>query len=204
MMTVFVTAIPNKTVALRWNEPKNGTVEKIWVLSSSDVGFRSSNFSMILTRNMLIYFRFSGSGLKNHIFWSEIGSGFWEPCSTLPHKILGSSPPHPPNKFLDPPAWLEMGGSETQRVECKTADESQIQVSLPGCWSGMRCEKSQLDKNCRHLGRADVMRLGASPPSLIFLPHSQISSSAKMAAIIIQWLFLCPIRNRQPLRLLRG
>ena len=22
-------------------------------------------------------------GLKNHIFWSEIGSGFWKPCSTI-------------------------------------------------------------------------------------------------------------------------
>ena len=39
---------------------------------------------MILTRNMFIYFRFLGSGLKrglkrglkNNIFWSEIGSGF--------------------------------------------------------------------------------------------------------------------------------
>ena len=32
--------------------------------------------------------RFSGSGLKrglkNHIFWSEIGSAFWEPCGTPP------------------------------------------------------------------------------------------------------------------------
>ena len=39
----------------------------------------------------------SGSGLKrgmkNHIFWSEIGSGFWEPCGTPPPKILGSSLP---------------------------------------------------------------------------------------------------------------
>ena len=28
---------------------------------------------------------------KNHIFWSEIGSGFWEPCGTPLPKILGSS-----------------------------------------------------------------------------------------------------------------
>ena len=42
-------------------------------------------------------YRFSGSGLKrgmkNNIFWSEIGSGFWEPCDTPPPKILGISPP---------------------------------------------------------------------------------------------------------------
>ena len=42
---------------------------------------------MILTRNMLIYFRFSRSGLKRgmkyHIFWSEIaGQGFKNRCGT--------------------------------------------------------------------------------------------------------------------------
>ena len=41
-------------------------------------------------------YRLSGSGLKrglkNHIFWSEIGSGFWEPCGTPPPKILKSTP----------------------------------------------------------------------------------------------------------------
>ena len=40
--------------------------------------------------------RFSGSGLKwgmkNKIFWSKIGSGFREPCSTPPPNILGSTP----------------------------------------------------------------------------------------------------------------
>ena len=30
--------------------------------------------------------------MKNHIFWSEIGSGFWEPCGTPPPKMLGSTP----------------------------------------------------------------------------------------------------------------
>ena len=42
-------------------------------------------------------YRFSGSGLKrglkNHIFWSEIGPGFWKPCCASPTKILGSTPP---------------------------------------------------------------------------------------------------------------
>ena len=42
-------------------------------------------------------YRFSGSGLKrglkNHTFWSEIGSGFWEPCGTPPPKMLGSTSP---------------------------------------------------------------------------------------------------------------
>ena len=28
-------------------------------------------------------------GMKNHIFWSEIGSGFWEPCGTPPPKSSG-------------------------------------------------------------------------------------------------------------------
>ena len=41
-------------------------------------------------------YRFSGSGLKrgmkNNIFWSEIGSGFWEPCSTPLPTIFGSTP----------------------------------------------------------------------------------------------------------------
>ena len=27
-----------------------------------------------------------------HIFWSEIGTGFWGPCGTPPPKILGSTP----------------------------------------------------------------------------------------------------------------
>ena len=40
-------------------------------------------------------YRFSGSGLKrgmkNNIFWFEIGSGFWEPWGTPRPKILGST-----------------------------------------------------------------------------------------------------------------
>ena len=35
-------------------------------------------------------------GMKNHIFWSEIGSRFWEPCGTPLPKIL--STPSPPSK----------------------------------------------------------------------------------------------------------
>ena len=30
-------------------------------------------------------------GMKNHIFWSEIGSEFWETCGTPPSKILEST-----------------------------------------------------------------------------------------------------------------
>ena len=41
-------------------------------------------------------YRFLGSGLKrgmkNHIFWSKIGSGFWEPCGTPLPKSFGSIP----------------------------------------------------------------------------------------------------------------
>ena len=37
-------------------------------------------------------FQISRSGMKNHLFWSEIGSGFWEPCGTPPSKIFGSTP----------------------------------------------------------------------------------------------------------------
>ena len=46
---------------------------------------------MILTRNMFIYFRFSGSGLKrglkNNIFWSEMGQGF-ENRAAHPYPLL--------------------------------------------------------------------------------------------------------------------
>ena len=51
--------------------------------------------SNVKTRSEMGY-RFSGSGLKrglkNNIFWSEIGSGFWEPCGTPLPKFLGSTP----------------------------------------------------------------------------------------------------------------
>ena len=40
-------------------------------------------------------------GMENNIVWSEIGSGFWEPCGTPPTKILGSATPPPPS--LPPP-----------------------------------------------------------------------------------------------------
>ena len=33
------------------------------------------------------------TGVKNNIFWSEIGSGFEEPGDTPPQGILGVSPP---------------------------------------------------------------------------------------------------------------
>ena len=32
-------------------------------------------------------------GVKNEIFWSEIGSGFWEPCGTPPPRIPRNTPP---------------------------------------------------------------------------------------------------------------
>ena len=31
-------------------------------------------------------------GVKNDIFWSEIGSGFWEPCGTPPPRIPRNTP----------------------------------------------------------------------------------------------------------------
>ena len=40
-------------------------------------------------------------GMENNIVWSEIGSGFWEPCGTPPTKIFGSATPPPPS--LPPP-----------------------------------------------------------------------------------------------------
>ena len=35
-------------------------------------------------------------GVKNGIFWSEIGSGYGEPGGTLPPRIPGSIPLSPP------------------------------------------------------------------------------------------------------------
>ena len=32
-------------------------------------------------------------GVKNDIFWSEIGSGFWGPCGTPPQRIPRNTPP---------------------------------------------------------------------------------------------------------------
>ena len=58
--------------------------------------------SNIKTRSEMGY-RFSGWGLKrvwkNHICWSEIGSGLWGPCGTPPPNILGSTLPPPPVSF---------------------------------------------------------------------------------------------------------
>ena len=66
-------------------------------------------------------YRFSGSGLKrglkNNIFWSEIGSGFWEPCGTPPPKMLGSTPP-------------SYTGSE---VFCPTPSSHPFFHSIPAC-----------------------------------------------------------------------
>ena len=35
-------------------------------------------------------------GIENHTFWSEVGSGFWEPCSTPHPKCWGVPPPSSP------------------------------------------------------------------------------------------------------------
>ena len=67
-----------------------------WCIVQTEASPRKSG-SNVKTRSEMGN-RFSGSGLKNQIFWSEIGSGFWEPCSTPPPKTLGSTPlptPHP-------------------------------------------------------------------------------------------------------------
>ena len=51
-------------------------------------------------------YRFSGSGLerglKNHIFWSEIGSGFWEPCGTGLTQTFGEYPSPTPSHPAGP------------------------------------------------------------------------------------------------------
>ena len=63
--------------------------------------------------------RFSGSdlkrGMKNHIFWSEIGSGFWEPCGTPPPKIWGSTP--------------KRAGAQTYTVKSEAARAQYVLVS---------------------------------------------------------------------------
>ena len=101
----------------------------------------------------------SGSGLKrgmkNHIFLSGIGSGFWEPCGTPPPKMLRSNPPSVLSQRaaqyvfkLVRYLFCHLSSTEQNKTKQRT---SQNRENLKTPYSSVQSESNTLLNQCRLL-----------------------------------------------------